>query len=294
MSGEATLRGKVVLITGGRRVGSALARMLASRGANLAMTYHTSRETIEQTIAEVQARGVQGLAVGADLSDAAAGRTGRGRGRRAVRPPRRPREHGQRLPAHSFQRSLSLADFDQMIAANLAAPYHTAVAAARQMLTQAGDDGIKGKIVNIGDWATDRPYKDYLPYLVAKGGLATMTLALAKELAPHVPVAMIQPAMIDPPPDFTQADTEAIIAQTPLRRVGTPRTSTGSSSTCSRERTSSPASATASTAGGSWDKTHETCFSIFPSNRDRAGLAGMPLGRQRFANLEPDDQMFST
>ncbi len=40
--------------------------------------------------------------------------------------------------------------------------------------------------------------------------------------SPHVPVAMIQPAMIDPPSDFTQADTDAIIAQTPLRRVGTP------------------------------------------------------------------------
>ena len=31
------------------------------------------------------------------------------------------------------------------------------------------DDGIKGKIVILGDWATERPYKDYLPYLVAKG-----------------------------------------------------------------------------------------------------------------------------
>ena len=70
------------------------------------------------------------------------------------------------------------------------------------MLEQPGEDGIKGKIVNIGDWATERPYKDYLPYLVAKGGLTTMTLALAVELAPHIPVAMIQPAMIDPPPDF--------------------------------------------------------------------------------------------
>ena len=38
------------------------------------------------------------------------------------------------------------------------------------MLTQPADDGIKGKIVIIGDWATERPYKDYLPYLVAKGG----------------------------------------------------------------------------------------------------------------------------
>ena len=50
--------------------------------------------------------------------------------------------------------------------------------------TQPAADGIKGKIVNLGDWATERPYKDYLPYLVAKGGLTTMTLALAKELGP--------------------------------------------------------------------------------------------------------------
>ncbi|MGC1719752.1 MAG: SDR family NAD(P)-dependent oxidoreductase [Isosphaeraceae bacterium] len=221
MAGDGNLRGKVVLITGGRRVGSALARMMASRGANLAMTYHTSREAIELVIAEVQASGVQGMAVGADLSNAAAA----GRAVNAVV------ERFGRLDvlvnmASIYRRTpfnaLEPRDFDQMIAANLAAPYHTAVAAARQMLTQAGNDGIKGKIVNIGDWATDRPYKDYLPYLVAKGGLTTMTLALAKELAPHVPVAMIQPAMIDPPPDFTQADTDAIIAQTPLRRVGTP------------------------------------------------------------------------
>ena len=49
--------------------------MMASRGANLAMTYHSSREAIELVIAEVQASGVQGMAVGADLSNAeAAGR----------------------------------------------------------------------------------------------------------------------------------------------------------------------------------------------------------------------------
>jgi pteridine reductase len=221
MAGEGNLRGKVVLITGGRRVGTALARMLAHRGAKLAMTYHSSREAIEQTIAQIQASGVQGMAVGADLSDAEQA----GRAVAAVV------ERFGRLDvlvnmASIYRRTpfdkLASSDFDQMIAANLAAPYHTAVAAARQMLTQAGDDGIKGKIVNIGDWATERPYKDYLPYLVAKGGLTTMTLALAKELAPHIPVAMIQPALIDPPPDFSQEDTDAVIAQTPLRRVGTP------------------------------------------------------------------------
>ena len=82
---------------------------------------------------------------------------------------------------------LSPSDFDEMIAANLAAPYHTALAAARVMHEQPAEDGIKGKIVNIGDWATERPYKDYLPYLVAKGGLTTMTLALAAGAGPAHP-----------------------------------------------------------------------------------------------------------
>ena len=86
---------------------------------------------------------------------------------------------------------------------------------------QEAENGIKGRIINIGDWATNRPYKNYLPYLVAKGGLSTMTLALAKELAPYIPVAMIQPAMIDPPAHLTEAEIQAVVAQTPLRRVGT-------------------------------------------------------------------------
>jgi pteridine reductase len=90
------------------------------------------------------------------------------------------------------------------------------------MLAQPGEQGIKGKIVNVGDWATERPYKHYLPYLVAKGGLTTLTLALARELAPHVPVTMVQPAMVAPPPDLSEADRAAVIAATPLERVGSP------------------------------------------------------------------------
>jgi pteridine reductase len=214
-----SLHDKVVLITGGRRVGGELALWLAGRGAHIALTYRTSRSIIETTIRAVEDLGVEGLAVGADLS----------RAEQAEATVTRVADHFGRLDAlvnmaSSFRRTpfadLSPGDFDEMIAANLAAPYHTALAAARVMLEQPGDDGIKGKIVNIGDWATERPYKDYLPYLVAKGGLTTMTLALARELAPHVPVAMIQPAMIDPPPDLTEEEIQAVLAHTPLRRFG--------------------------------------------------------------------------
>jgi pteridine reductase len=212
---------RAVLITGGRRVGGELATMLAERGWDIAMTYHTSRDAVERTIAGVEALGRGGLAIPADLS----------RPEQAEDAVRRAADRFGRLDAlvnmaSVFRRtplaSLTPRDFDEMIAANLAAPYHTAIAAARVMLEQPGEGVIKGRIVNIGDWATDRPYRDHLPYLVAKGGLTTMTLALAVELAPHVPVAMIQPAMIDPPPGLDAEDIRSVIDQTPLRRIGTP------------------------------------------------------------------------
>ncbi len=216
-----SLAGKVILITGGRRVGSDLALRLAERGASVAMTYFTSRDTIARTVAEVEALGARGLAVAADLSKAEQADAAVAQAVAAF---------GQIDAlvnmASVYRRtpfaSLTASDFDAMLAANLAAPYHTAVAAAKQMLTQPADDGVKGKIINLGDWATERPYKHYLPYLVAKGALTTMTLALAKELAPHVAVTMIQPAMIDAPPDFSEADRNAVMNQTPLRRIGSP------------------------------------------------------------------------
>jgi NAD(P)-dependent dehydrogenase (short-subunit alcohol dehydrogenase family) len=215
------LRDQVVLITGGRRVGSELAELLAARGSRVAMTYHTSRTVIEQTIEKVEKLGTAGLAIAADLS----------RPEQAEHAVKQVVARFGRLDAlvnmaGIFRRTpldhLTPRDFDDMIAGNLAAPYHTAVMVARQMLIQSSVDGIKGKIVLLGDWATERPYKDYLPYLVAKGGLTTMTLALARELAPHVPVAMIQPAMIDAPHDFSEDEKAAVVAQTPLRRCGTP------------------------------------------------------------------------
>ena len=216
---DGKLAGRVVLITGGRRVGGDLALMLAARGARIAMTYHTSRTTIEQTIAEVEAAGTEGLPIAADLTQSLL----------AENAVQQVVERFGRLDAlvnmpSVFRRmplaTLSGRDFDEMIAANLTAPVHAALASARVMLGQPALDGIKGKIVILGDWASERPYKDYLPYLVAKGGLKTFTLALAAELAPYVPVAMIQPAMIDPPPDLTESEKQAVLDQTPLRRIG--------------------------------------------------------------------------
>lgn len=219
------LDGLVVLITGARRVGSELARMLAERGARLALTYHNSREPIEATLAAIEADipDARGLALRADLTKAA----------QAERAVAATVDHFGRLDvlvnmASTYRltpfHELAPADFDELIATNLAAPYFTAVAAGRVMRSQQpiGDSPLKGKIVNVGDWASDRPGRDVLPYITAKGGLATFTLALAKELAPDVTVNLVQPGTILPPENASRDDVQKVIDQTPLRRIGHP------------------------------------------------------------------------
>lgn len=214
------LEGKSALVTGGRRVGGELAITLARRGMNVALTYRSNRAAVEQTVAAIEALGSNAIAIEADLSNAreaenAVAATVSAWGRIDVLV----------AMASVYQRtpfdSLEPADFDRMIAGNLATAYHAAIASARSMILPKHQDEIAGKIVFVGDWASDRPYKHYLPYLVAKGAIKTLTMALACELAPRIHVNLVQPAMIAPPAEFNASDRAAIVAKTPLERHGT-------------------------------------------------------------------------
>ena len=80
-------------------------------------------------------RAARALAIAADLTQAGAGRERRRAGGQPVRPPRRSREHGERLRRTPLA-TLSAAEIEEMIAANLLAPFHAAHASARVMLAQ--------------------------------------------------------------------------------------------------------------------------------------------------------------
>ena len=66
-----TLNDRVVLITGGRRIGQVVARELAREGADIAVSYRASRKEADETVAEVQALGRRAEAVAADVGQAA-------------------------------------------------------------------------------------------------------------------------------------------------------------------------------------------------------------------------------
>jgi NAD(P)-dependent dehydrogenase (short-subunit alcohol dehydrogenase family) len=215
------LRDKSILITGGRRVGAKLALQLAERGANVALSYFKSRDRIEAVAADVRRHGVRASAISADLRQPPGVEALVARAVAELGSIDALVNMASEFHSKPFD-ELSASDFDEAVASNLKGPYLVAVAAARAMRRQPVVDGIQGKIVNFADWAVDRPYKGFLPYFVAKGGVVAMTRALAVELAPTITVNAIAPAMIDPPPGLSPQDIEDIRQAAPLKRIGTP------------------------------------------------------------------------
>tara|TARA_R110002096_G_scaffold4167_12_gene19724 strand:+ start:1785 stop:2117 length:333 start_codon:yes stop_codon:yes gene_type:complete len=64
---------KIVLITGGSRgIGAAAARLLATKGYDVAVNYAGNADAAARVVADVEAAGQQGIAVQADISDRAA------------------------------------------------------------------------------------------------------------------------------------------------------------------------------------------------------------------------------
>ncbi|MCX7886330.1 MAG: SDR family oxidoreductase [Verrucomicrobiae bacterium] len=208
------LRAKTAVVTGAaKRLGREIAMALASRGANVAVHYHTSAAEAHKVLAEIKRFGVESLAVGADQSKAV-------EVRRAVKTIARRFGAIDVLVncAAVFRRTpwatLSERDWDYHLDANLKGPFLFALETARHMR--------RGHIVNIADWAVWRPYRNYLPYVVSKAGLVGLTKALAKELAPNIQVNAVAPGPVLLPPDFPDSAKEKIRNATLLKRLGSP------------------------------------------------------------------------
>ena len=73
MSGA--LSGKAAIITGGRRIGAAVALALAGRGMNVALSFNRSRSEAERIATDIEAAGQRALIYQADLSVAAEAQT---------------------------------------------------------------------------------------------------------------------------------------------------------------------------------------------------------------------------
>jgi len=110
-----------------------------------------------------------------------------------------------------------------MLNVNLTSYFFCSQAAARGMI----ETGHGGSIVNIVSISSDYVEEDTIPYCVSKGGVKTLTLALAVALGRYaVRVNGISPGTIRTNMNRHRLDApnaaKAIAAATPLGRVGTP------------------------------------------------------------------------
>lgn len=185
MTSEASLSGRVCLITGGSRgLGREMALALAEAGAQLCITGATESPALEQTAAEL---GPDTLSVAADVADpeACAGaiaaclaRFGRidmlvnnaGLGMRLIS------ETFNTVPTRFWE--AGPAAWARIVATNVNGPFHMACVAVPHMIA-AGF----GKIVNIStsDQTMVRP--GYAPYGPSKAFLEAASRAWAAELA---------------------------------------------------------------------------------------------------------------
>jgi pteridine reductase len=211
------LKNKVALVTGaGRRIGRAIAIELANHGATIAVHYRSSQSEADGVVAEITTSGRKAQSFRANLMHVA--------------------EIEQMVVdiLDSFGRidilinsasvfaptplaEVTEHDWDANLDTNLKAPFFLSKFAGVAMRKQGA-----GKIINLGDWAGIRPYKDYLPYSVSKSGLIGLTKALAKELAPEVQVNCIALGMVIPPENYTKAEVDRLVSRTLTKKIGTP------------------------------------------------------------------------
>ena len=212
-------RGKAVLITGGARIGRAVAVALARRGADVAMTYRASRKSAEEAVTRVRDLGGRGLAVRADLSretdiDNAVKKVSKAFGGLDIL------VNMTSIYEKTALRNLNSKIWRKNMEASLESAYLLSLKCAPLMKRRGG-----GRIVHFSDWvsASGRPrYKNYIPYYVAKAGLIGLTEALALELAPEILVNAIAPGPIVPPPDLSARENRDVKNATPLGRWGGP------------------------------------------------------------------------
>ncbi len=212
------LQGRAALITGGTRMGDAVAAVLAEGGADVAFTYRRSPDAAERAAAGVRAYGRKALTLHADLGDPLECRTAVNEAAAAF----------GRLDILVNMASLYTHvpfddqdedHWDRQLSVDLRAAFLCSRAAVPHMRRAGG-----GRIVNFSDWiaASGRPrYPGYLAYYVAKAGVKALTEALALELAAdQILVNAVAPGPIVAPPGTTPEEHAAVGRATPLGRWG--------------------------------------------------------------------------
>ncbi|MDF1824796.1 MAG: glucose 1-dehydrogenase [Verrucomicrobiales bacterium] len=215
------LPNKVAIVSGGARdIGRAISIELAKQGAKVVINYFGSRESAEETVAQIIADGGEAFAVKGDLTKAADAQ---------ALVEEATRHFGDQIDilvnnaggivARKTLDEMDEAFFNQVLQLNATSTFLLTKAVVKRM-------GRGGSIVNLASQAgRDGGGPGAAAYATAKGAVMTFTRAMAKELgAKGIRVNALCPGMISTTfhDVFTQDQVRKnVAAGTPLGREGT-------------------------------------------------------------------------
>jgi 3-oxoacyl-[acyl-carrier protein] reductase len=206
-----SLSGKRALVTGGSRgIGAAVARELAAAGAEVVVGFNSGAEEAEALAAEVSGRAVQ-----ADVSS-------------AVEAARLVEEAGELdilvnnagLTRDGLLARMGDDDWRAVIETNLSSVFYTCRAVTRPMIKKRA-----GAIVNVSSIVGLRGNWGQTNYAASKAGIIGFTKSLARELGSRgvranvVAPGYVRTRLTDVLPEEA---TQAMLANTPLGRLGEP------------------------------------------------------------------------
>jgi NAD(P)-dependent dehydrogenase (short-subunit alcohol dehydrogenase family) len=222
--------GLCAVITGSASgLGAATAAILAKAGARIVINYSSSQKEAEQTADLCRSAGGEVVVVQGDVSRdedcrrIAAAAASWGRLDVLVN-----NAGTTKHVAHENLDGLSAEDFQRLFAVNAIGPFQMVRASRSLLEAGAKASGRAASVVNISSVAGISGIGSSVAYAASKGALNTMTLSLARALAPLIRVNAVCPGYIDTP-WFTKGRgvegaakiRDAVVAKVPLKRAST-------------------------------------------------------------------------
>ena len=210
------LDGKTALVTGGaKRIGRKIALALANAGADVAITYRTSRAAALETATEIQALGRRAIAVECNVRSEASVRAAIQMvmvvfGRLDVL------VNNAAVFDSAPLEQITLKAWDNVFETNTRGPF----VVTREALTHLR--AAEGTIVNIGSLGGTRAWAGHAHYCGSKAALHMLTQTMAKAWAPEISVNCVAPGYIEMHRDGPERPIAPIFAgKTPMGRNGT-------------------------------------------------------------------------
>lgn len=217
------LNGKVAIVTGASKgIGAAIAKEYAAQGASVVVNYSSSKEDADKVVQEIVAKDGKAIAVQGSVAKAADVKrlfdeTKKAFGKLDVL------VNNAGIYKFGTIEDVTEEEFQRQFNTNVLG----IMLATREAVKHIGPEG--GSIINVSSVVSTSPMPGTVIYAATKGAVDTMTIGLARELAPRkIRVNNIAPGGVNTEGAVTLgmigSDMEkSIVAQTPLGRIGQPQ-----------------------------------------------------------------------